>query len=184
MVPTGRVLRDGVVRGRPNPRHFRLPIRLKQALKRSGLTRRALARKAGVSDPLIGYLETGERLPTVGTVARVAFGLSVSAAWLAFGIGDGQAETGSNDTDGMGARLQATRIARGLTKAALARTVGLSPSAFAKIERGGQSGVDVVESLAQALKVSPAWLAFGQGVEVLPARRRARPPAQSPADAR
>jgi len=180
---TGGVLLGGVVRGRPNPRYFRLPVRLKQALKRSGLTRRALSRKAGVSDPLIGYLESGERVPTVATIARVAFGLSVSAPWLAFGIGDSTAPVNLTASDTMAARLRATRMARALTKAALARMVGLSPSAFAKIENGGQSGIDVIEALAKALDVSPAWLAFGIGPQIVTSPRRGRPPAQSPATA-
>lgn len=175
------MLRDGVVRGSPNPQHLGLAVRLRKALKRSGLTRRALARKAGVSDPLIGYLETGERLPTVATVARVAAGLSVSAAWLAYGIGDMEHDGPAATSDGMGLRLQLVRIERGLTKAALARLVNLSPSAFAKIENGGQSGVEVIEALAKALRVSPAWLAFNQGPQVLPARRRGRDPVQSSA---
>jgi transcriptional regulator with XRE-family HTH domain len=77
----------------------------------------------------------------------------------------------------MGARLQTMRVERGLTKAALARLVELSPSSFAKIENGGQTGVDVLEALAQALAVSPGWLAFGVEPQVLPSRRR---PRQSP----
>jgi transcriptional regulator with XRE-family HTH domain len=36
----------------------------------------------------------------------------------------------------MGARLQAVRVERELTKAALARLAEISPSAFAKIENG------------------------------------------------
>jgi transcriptional regulator with XRE-family HTH domain len=79
----------------------------------------------------------------------------------------------------MGARLQAIRNERGLTKAALARLVGLSPSAFAKIENGGQSGVEIIEALAKATGVSPAWLAFNEGPRILPSPRRGRRPAQS-----
>ena len=178
------MLRDGVVRGSPNPKHFGLAVRLRKALRQSGLTRRALARKAGVSDPLIGYLEMGHRLPTVATVERVASGLSVSAAWLAYGVGEMMREGPTATSASMGMRLQSVRIERGLTKAALARLVSLSPSAFAKIENGGQSGVEVIEALAKALEVSPAWLAFNQGPPVLPRTRRSRPPAESPADAR
>ena len=65
-----------------------------------------------------------------------------------------------------------------MTKAALARQGGLSPSAFAKIENGGQSGIDVIESLAKALAVSAGWLAFGIGPQVVASPRRGRPPAQ------
>lgn len=80
----------------------------------------------------------------------------------------------------MGTRLQAVRVEQGHTKAALARLVDLSPSAFAKIENGGQTGVDVLEALGQALGLSPGWLAYGAGDRELPPSRRGRPAAQSP----
>ena len=74
----------------------------------------------------------------------------------------------------MGERLSALRTERGLTKAALARQVELSPSTVADIEKGAQTGVDVLESLAKALGVSPAWLAFGEGPREIPKKRRVR----------
>jgi len=80
----------------------------------------------------------------------------------------------------MGSRLAAIRTERGETKAALARAVGLSPSTVADIESGAQTGVDVLESLAKVLGVSPAWLAFGEGAMVLPPRRRAAAVTQEP----
>ena len=81
----------------------------------------------------------------------------------------------------MGARLSARRTERKLSRAALARLCELSPRAIAKIESGGQSGIDSMESLATALGVSPGWLAFGVGPLVLESPRRGRPPAQSSA---
>jgi len=150
-------------------------------VKRQGLTHRALARLAGVSAPMIGYLVMGQRIPTVGTIARLAAALRVSPAWLAYGIGEPTEESAVGTCETMGVRLQTSREAKGLTKAALARLGGLSPSAFAKIENGGQSGIDVIESLAKALGVSAGWLAFGMGPQVVAAPRRGRPPAQSAA---
>ena len=173
-----------MVRGTPNPKHFGLALRLRKALKQSGLTRRALARRAGVSNAIIGYLETSQHLPNVGTIARVASALAVSAAYLAYGLEEPTNECPPATTDGMGARLQAVRIEQGLTKAALARLVKISPTALAGIENGAQSGIAVVEALAEALGVSPGWLAYGVGPQVLPPRRRGHhPPAQSPAPA-
>lgn len=173
------MVRRGVVRGSPNPKHFGLALRFRRALKQSGLTRRALARHAGVSNALVGYLEINQRLPTVATIARLASALGVTATWLAYGIGE-QANAGSTaTTDGMGARLAEARVERGQTKAALARLADLSPSTVADIENGAQTGVEVIEALAQALKVSPAWLAFGVGDRELPPSRRGRPPAHS-----
>lgn len=144
-----------------------------------------LAERAGIAAATERDIESGERMPTVGTLARLAAALDVLPGWLAYGIGDLRI-TGprATSTTGMGVRLQQVRNQRGLSKAALARLVELSPTALANIENGAQSGVDVVETLARVLDISPAWLAFGQGPEVVPEPRRGRPPSQSPADAR
>lgn len=170
-----------MVRGSPNPLYFGLPTHLKKARKHAGLTRTALAHKVGGDQTTALDIETGRRLPTVGTVARLAAGLEVSAGWLGFGLGEMGVEESSATCDDMGARLQAVRIGRGFSKAALARMVKLSPTALANIENGAQSGVEVIAALAKALDISPAWLAFNQRPQVLPSRRRSRPPAQSSA---
>lgn len=136
----------------------------------------ALAQKAKVGTPTALYAETGKQIPTVGSVARLAMALSVSAAWLAYGLGDMRTEGSAPTCDGMGARLESVRIERQLTKAALARQVSLSPSTVADIEKGAQTGIDVLEALAKALDVTPAWLAFNQGPRELPKRRRAAKP--------
>lgn len=163
-----------MVRGRRNPRYLGLPARLRKARNGSDLTRMGLAEKAGVGAPTVLYTETNKRIPTVATVSRLATALDVCAGWLGFGIGDAHAASDSTNTDDMGTRLHTARDNGGLTKAALARIVDLSPSAFAKIENGGQTGIDTIEKLAIALRVSPAWLAFGVGPQTLPTRRKAR----------
>ena len=148
------------------------------------LTRKAVVERMGGDQALVREIEDGQRLPTVRTLARLAVALGVTPAWLAYGIGEPATAQRTASCDGMGARLQGARLQAGYSKAAVARLVDLSPSAYAKIENGGQSGVDVIESLANALGVSPGWLAFGVGPQVLTSPRRGRPPAQSPADAR
>jgi transcriptional regulator with XRE-family HTH domain len=75
----------------------------------------------------------------------------------------------------MGARLQAIRIEQGHTKAALARLIEVTPGTDSDIENGGQAKVKTIEALADALGVSPAWLAFNQEPQVLPSRRGGRP---------
>lgn len=166
-----------MVRGSPNPRHFGLPARLRRSRKRSNLTRAGLAQKVDLDSEVAAYIEAGERLPTIGTIARLASGLCVSAGWLAYGLGDMMTNDPPATTDGMGARLQAVRTERGFTKAALARAGDLTPAAVANIEKGAQTGVDVLEALAKALDVSPAWLAYNQGPREFPRRRRGRPAA-------
>ena len=172
---------ETVTRGSPNPWHYGMPGRLRQARKAAGLSRRALEQMAGGTNGSVLYVEEGRRLPTVATAAHLAAALGVSAAWLVYGLGEPNAAGLISTTTGMGERLQSVRASLPLARAELGRRTGLSPRAIAKIEDGGQSGVDVVELLAQALGINPAWLAFHEGPQVLPSRRRGRPPAQSSA---
>ena len=170
-----------MVRGSPNPRHLGLPMRLRKARKQAGLTRMAVTLQAGAGKATSHDIEMGQRLPTVGTIARLAAAMGFRAGWLAYGLGEPiSAETPAN-CDGMGVRLLSARVARGMTKAELGRLAGLTAPSITQIEQGGQSGVHVIEALAQALGISPAWLAFNEGSQVLPSRRRGRPPVQSSA---
>jgi len=172
------VLRRVVVRGSPNPKHFGLAFRLRKAVKQTGLTRRALARLAGVSNAIVGYIEADQRLPTVGTIARLASALGVTAPWLAYGLADQTSEGAPASCDGMADRLQTARTDCGHTRTDLAHLAKLTPGTVAHIENGGQAKVQTIEALAQALGISPGWLAFGVGPRVLPSRRRSRQLAQ------
>ena len=163
-----------MVRGRRNPRHLGLPARLRKARKSAGLTRNLVVQKIGGDQTAPREIETGHRIPTVGTLARLASALGVSAGWLGYGLCEQTTNAPAATTDGMGVRLAAVRIERGLTKVALARLLDLSATAIANIEKGAQTGVDVLESLAKALGVSPAWLAFGEGPREIPTKRRVR----------
>jgi transcriptional regulator with XRE-family HTH domain len=169
----GTCYAPGMVRGSPNPKHFGLPLRLRRSRVQSGLTKMALSAAAAVGSPTVLYTETGQRIPSVGTIAKLAAALGVSAPWLAYGLGDATPAPGAS-CDGMGQRLQAVRTERGLTKAALARLVELKAPSLSQIENGGQSGVDTIERIAKVLGVSPGWLAYGVGPMVLPPRRRTR----------
>lgn len=163
-----------MVRGRRNPRHLGLPARLRKARKSADLTRNLVVQKTGGDQTAPREIETGQRIPTVGTVARLASVLGVSGGWLGYGLGEQATNEPASTLDGMGARLASVRIERGLTKAALARLVNLSPSTVADIENDAQTGVDVLESLAKALNVSPAWLAFCEGPREILVKRRSR----------
>jgi transcriptional regulator with XRE-family HTH domain len=134
----------------------------------------ALAQKASASDATVGYLETSQRLPSIGTVARLASALGVSAAWLAYGLEEQHSQGQPAEGADMGARLQSVRAAQGHTKASLARLAELNPGSIAGIENGGQAGVDTIERLAKELRISPAWLAFGVGPQILISRRGGR----------
>ena len=164
--------------GRKNPLYFGMAARLKESRRQAGLKLLPMAQKAGLATATGRDIELGHRLPTTATIVRLAIALHVSAAWLAYGIGEANDDDPSQITDGMGTRLAAIRTERKLSRAALARLCDLSPRSVTKIESGGQSGIDVVDSLAKALGVSPGWLAFGVGPQVLVTPRRGRPPAQ------
>ena len=161
-----------MVRGSPNPKHLDVPARLRTARTRAKSTRMALAERAGVSDATVRQIEAGTRMPTVGTLAKLAEALGLSAAWLTYGAGEPSA-TGPASCEGMGERLRQAMADRALSRTALARLAERSPPTLTAIENGGQAGVDTVEALAKALRVSPAWLAFGVEPRELPPRRRA-----------
>lgn len=161
-----------MVRGSPNPKHLGLPLRLRKARKQAGLTRMALAEQAGVGTPTVLYIETGARLPEVGTIARLAVALGLSAAWLAYGVGEQSSAKQPADCARMGARLQVVRVEQGHTKASLARLASLNPGSIAGIERGRQAGAETIEEIAKALRIAPGWLAYGIGERELAPRRR------------
>lgn len=56
------------------------------------------------------------------------------------------------------------RSAAGLTLRALAEMAGISHTVVNGIEKGHQiPAADTIDALAQALSVSPCWLAYGLG---------------------
>lgn len=135
------------------------------------MSRLALAQSAGVSNATVSHIESEQRLPSVGTVACLATALGLSAAWLAYGLGEPASDGLAATIEGMGERLRVTRTERGHSKAALAKLADLSAGAILGIENGGQAGVDTVERLAKELHISPAWLAYGIGLPVVLSRR-------------
>jgi len=66
---------------------------------------------------------------------------------------------------GLPARLRDVRAERGLSLRQLAIDAGVGPSTPHQIEGkpGRQVSTEIVEKLAGALGVSPAWLAYGLG---------------------
>lgn len=165
------VLDGGVVRGRRNPRHFKLASRLRQVRTERGYSRSNLSAAAGLTNRVVGYIEQQERIPHISTVVRLARVLGVAPGWLAFGLGvpDGPQ---ASDTSELAVRLRAQRAMYALSRAALAKSAGVLEGSVQRIEEGrGEANVDTVERLAIALDVSPAWLAFGEGEMTLPRTR-------------
>jgi transcriptional regulator with XRE-family HTH domain len=61
--------------------------RLRETRTDRGLTMRALARAAGLTDTAVRSTETGASMPSIATVESFAVALGVSPAWLAYGLG-------------------------------------------------------------------------------------------------
>jgi len=55
-----------------------VPERLAETRKERGLTQRALARKAGLSQALIAELERGKHPPSINALAKISAALGVS----------------------------------------------------------------------------------------------------------
>lgn len=68
------------------------------------------------------------------------------------------------DTSTLGGRLTASRIGKGLTQHQLADAVGTSQAVIQRIEAGKCSHPRILNELAAALDVSPAWLMYGVNV--------------------
>ena len=65
----------------------------------------------------------------------------------------------------IGARLKSARLAKGLTQAQLAETVGISVSFLSNIETGRQAmNVQTLTALLDALNISADWL-LGNGTD-------------------
>ena len=71
-------------------------------------------------------------------------------------------------------RLREAREAGDLSMREAARRTETSPTLISSAEAGDtMPNLAKLEALAKALRVSPAWLAFGIGPRELPPRRRA-----------
>ena len=162
-----------VVRGRRNPLYFGLPSRLKMA--RQNLSFDSVAHASGLTDgSTVLHLERKHsHVPRLDTVERVAYGLGLSPAFLAYGIeSDGSQPIEGLRCEGVALRLRQTRIHLGLSVLALATAAGLSHTAVGNVERGTMPTIATAEALATALGVSPGWLAYGLEPMALPGRRR------------
>jgi transcriptional regulator with XRE-family HTH domain len=65
-----------------------LAARLRGAREQCGLSLNALAKASGVARTMIGYIESGDTMPSLATVELLASALRVSVCWLAFAEGD------------------------------------------------------------------------------------------------
>lgn len=157
------MLPSAVVRGKKNPGFLKLPARLKKARRAAGLDCQALSLKAGLSSNVAFYIERNDRIPRLDVVERLATALSVEPGWLAFGRAAANATQGTPDHTGISTRLRTIRDERQLSANALGQAAGVATGTILYIEKGRTvPSIETVEKLAKALKVSPAWLGFGE----------------------
>lgn len=160
-----------LTRGRKNPTHWKLPERLRRERKRRQLSAAALSRAAGVGTNTVSQIEAGQRLPRLPVLERIADALKISAGYLAYGQQGEWEAVAELRCEGLPGRLIETRAALGLSLREVDRRAGTRAGTIRSIEAGSKPILDTLESLASALTVSPAWLAFGLGPCNL-ARRR------------
>lgn len=172
----------GMIRGRPNPRHLTLTRRLKLARAALKMTRSRLALTAGLSNPAVRLIEEGG-VPGVDTVERLARVLGISAGWLAYAPSDAtpmepappREEGAALRCAPLGERLLRLREERGLSRNALGKLTQTTDTTIRLTEEGRtMPSVATVEQIATGLGVSPAWLAYGEGPQVLPRAPRRR----------
>lgn len=133
-------------------------------------------------------IENGIRIPRLPMVEQLARVLGLSPSRLAFGLELPVDPYEGTRSAGFAARLREARSLRDVTVRELGRASGVVEGTVRAMERGTMPQVDTVELIAQALKVSPAWLAFGEGPRELVRRRgtqlpKKQRPTQSPGSA-
>jgi transcriptional regulator with XRE-family HTH domain len=154
---------------------FGLPRRLKTAREAKQMTRQALGLAAGLSHPVIYPIERKERIPRIDTVEQLARALDVSPCWLAYGLESEPLSSDALRSEGAGLRLKSAREKAGMSKKALAMEAETTDTTVRLTEAGKtMPSVATAEQLAKALGISPCWLAYGEGPEVLPRPVRRR----------
>jgi transcriptional regulator with XRE-family HTH domain len=101
--------------------------------------------------------------------------MAMSPCTLAYGIAAEYTPYEGLLCAGIGVRLKTARERAGLSKKALAEAAGASHTTIRLTEEGRtMPSVATAEQLARALGLSPCWLAYGEGPEVLPRPVRRR----------
>lgn len=192
MIPSGNGAchgidaRHAVTRGKKNPLYIQVSHRLVSLREAAGLAQADLAKMAAVNQGTVSTVEIGLGTSKISTIEQLATALGVSPVWLAFGddghlpwrerhrrfgIGPDAPPTPAPSQrpcpelyGGMGDRLRAARIAKGLSMRALGRQAGCTVAAISLLEAGTSIVLlSTCEELAKALDVAPGWLAYGIG---------------------
>jgi len=132
---------------------------LRGARLRRGLTQRQLAERLGVSPPTISHWETGRWRPPRYRIGQLATVLGVAPNDLARGMHWSPCESSTTGLGGnFGEAIRAARRDSGLSKAQLARCVGVSSATIRRWECGGSAPRGIRRSRVAAvlkLQVEP-----------------------------
>jgi transcriptional regulator with XRE-family HTH domain len=144
--------------------------RLQAGREAAGLNYVSLARLTGLSPPTVAAYERGTREPRLSSVRVLATALGMDAATLAFGAPSLSVVHGAAFS--FGSALQSRRVSLGLNTTQLAERVGVSRTTIDAYEAGApEPDLTTLRSLARALDVEPATLAFGGGPAAAPHAR-------------
>lgn len=181
----------GVPRGKKSPLYLQVAQRLLWLRETAGLAQIDLGPLAGVGPATISHIERGEVTSKISTIEQLATALGVSPVWTAFGedglipwkerhrrfgiepdappVAAPGAHPCLNLYQGMGERLRAARVAKGLSMRALGKQAGCTVAAISLLEAGTSIVLlSTCEELAKALDVAPGWLAYGIGAGPTP----------------
>lgn len=147
-------------------------MRLRSARRAVNKSARALSIAAGLSQNSVAQFEAGARRPRLPTLEALADALRVSPAWLAFGTELAWQPAVTSRSESLPQRLRRVLDERDLSLRQVDRVAQAATGATRSILLGSTPAIDTVESIAKALAVAPAWLAFGLGPMELRKRRR------------
>lgn len=126
-------------------------LRLSEAIKKSGFGREALCVATATNSPaVLARYEDGTYPPTEEAVKRLSKALNISVEWLLYG----KEKAPKPDTAEIGRRLKALREAKKLSRAAVAKKLGVTEQSLKNWENGKTTPLpDRLEDLASLYEV-------------------------------
>lgn len=118
--------------------------------KKLDYTQQELAEKSGVAAVTIQQYERGVRVPKIDILVKIADALDVDINYFLH-------DNYSDNSDSVGEKIRIARINARMTKADVARKMGIAYSTYDGYEKGYRTPkIEVLRNIADALKVSLA----------------------------
>jgi transcriptional regulator with XRE-family HTH domain len=146
------VAKTTIVEGEVTDNGLLLGDKIRLLRKGKEISLQELAQRSGISLSYLSEIERGAVYPALGTMRRIAEGLSVPATVLI-----------RHGDSAVGRRLKALRDESGLTQANLASLAGVTAGLIGQIEQGKvQPSLKTLEKLASVMGVSPCYFIMEQ----------------------